>query len=237
MIKKVIHYCWFGDSAKPESVLKCINSWKKYCPDYEIIEWNENNFDINCCDYVKEAYENKKYAFVSDFCRVYVLMNYGGVYLDTDVELIKNIDKFLKYSFCMCFQDDEYLNTGFIISKKNNKIIKDILDYYYSTKFVINDKLNMTSNPVIFTKILSKYKLIINNTNQITDYFAIFSNDYFCPMDYKTKVLKKTNNTYAIHWFDGSWLSTKTKIVLVIKRLIKKIIGCNNYEKIKKIIK
>lgn len=93
MIEKVIHYCWFGGAEKNEIILTCIESWKKFCPDYKIIEWNENNFDINMCDFIKEAYENKKWVFVSDFVRLYVLYNYGGIYLDTDVELMDSLDE------------------------------------------------------------------------------------------------------------------------------------------------
>ncbi|MEI3219550.1 MAG: glycosyltransferase [Lachnoclostridium sp.] len=95
MIPKVIHYCWFGRGKMPELANKCIESWKKYCPDYEIIEWNEDNFDINCCPYVKEAYESKRFAFVTDYVRLYAMYTQGGIYMDTDVEVLRNLDEFL----------------------------------------------------------------------------------------------------------------------------------------------
>ena len=106
MIPKVIHYCWFGNNPKPKMVKKCINSWKKYCSDYEIIEWNENNFDVNYCDYVKEAYEAKKWAFVSDFARLWIIYNCGGIYLDTDVEIIRNLDELLNDKAFFGFEDN-----------------------------------------------------------------------------------------------------------------------------------
>ncbi len=234
-MKKIIHYCWFGGKNKPESVLKMIDSWKKFCPDYKIIEWNEENFNLNSCDYVKEAYETNNYAFVSDFARIKVLYEYGGVYLDTDVELIGSLDKFINSKFCVGFQDEEYINTGLIIAEKGNKILMDILNYYENRHFLINGKCDRTSNPVIITEILKKYGLIIKNQNQFYDNLIIYANDYFCPLDYKTKKLNKTINTACIHWFDGSWLTANQKRKLKIKKFLKKIIGEKIYDCIKEL--
>ena len=111
-IPKIIHYCWFGGKPLPNTAIKCIRSWKKHCPDYEIHCWNEKNFDINVCPYVKEAYEEKAWAFVSDYARLWIIYNYGGIYLDTDVELLKNIDNLLKYDVFMGFENKQYVNTG-----------------------------------------------------------------------------------------------------------------------------
>ena len=123
MIPKKIHYCWFGKGEKPKLVKDCIDSWKKNCHDYEIIEWNEDNFDININAYVKEAYECKKYAFVTDFVRLFVLKKYGGVYMDTDVEVIKSLDGFLKHHAFSSFENNDYIPTGIMASEKNNKWI------------------------------------------------------------------------------------------------------------------
>lgn len=237
MNEKIIHYCWFGNKEKPKSVLKMIDSWKKFCPDYKIIEWNENNFDVNCCDYVKEAYECKKYAFVSDYARIYALNKIGGIYIDTDVELRKNLDNFLKYDFCMSFQDDEYLNTGLIISKKNNLILNEILNYYKKHHFIIDNNMDMTSNPFIITNILKKHGLIVENKRQLINNILILPSEFFCPMNYQTRILKITKNTYAIHWFSATWLDDKTKIKSKITMIIKRIIGITKFNKIKSIVK
>lgn len=128
MIPKVIHYCWFGGNEKSEIIKQCIASWKKYCPDYEIIEWNESNFDINCCQYVKEAYEAKKWAFVSDYARYKIIYEHGGIYLDTDVELLDNLDKYLIYDTWFPRETQRTFNTGVgFAAIKNNKLIKNYI--------------------------------------------------------------------------------------------------------------
>lgn len=136
MIPKVIHYCWFGYNEKPELVERCIESWKKYLPDYEIREWNEENFDINLCDYVRQAYNEGKWAFVSDVARLWIIYNEGGIYLDTDVELHNSLDELLQTKCWFCYDDIRYINTGIGFgSEKGHFIIKSILDDYYNREF------------------------------------------------------------------------------------------------------
>lgn len=136
MIPKVIHYCWFGHNEKPELVKRCIESWKKYLPDYEIKEWNEENFDINLCDYVRQAYDEGKWAFVSDVARLWIIYNEGGIYLDTDVELHKNLDELLDYSCWFGCDDIRYINTGLGFgANKKQWLIGKILEDYYDKKF------------------------------------------------------------------------------------------------------
>lgn len=154
-IPKTVHYCWFGGKEKPELTNMCISSWKKHLPDYEIIEWNENNFDINMNNFVKEAYEAKKFAFVSDYVRAYVLYNYGGIYLDTDVEVIKPLDQFLDHNVFTGCESDKYCVTGTIGSTKNHELIKSLLEYYDNKKFRLdNNEYNNTPNTVIITEII-----------------------------------------------------------------------------------
>lgn len=178
-IPKIIHYCWFGGNEKPECILKCIKSWKKYCPDYEIKEWNETNFDINLFQYTKEAYEAKKWAFVSDVARLWVIYNYGGIYMDTDVEILNNIDHILEYDLFMFFQSERTLNTGMGFgAPKNNHIVKSILDDYRKIQFVSNNgKYNMTACPILNTNVLREIvpEIQLNGHRQIINNMAFFS--------------------------------------------------------------
>ncbi len=258
MIPKIIHYCWFGGNEKPKLFKKCYKSWKKYCPDYEIIEWNESNFDLNCCQYVKEAYEAKKWAFVSDYVRVWALHNYGGIYLDTDVEVTKNLDGFLCHSAFTGFESEKYPFTAVFGCEKKHSITEKVMKSYLDRKFKLDDNsYDMMTNTELVTSILVKeYKVLLNNQTQIfDDGLVIYSNDYFCPRDYQNLSLNITANTHAIHWFSASWHTEEEnknhkKLIQKIKRLeridflkhipnmaAKKIIGDSLYNKIKKKIK
>ena len=237
-IPKKIHYCWFGGKELPKLAKKCIESWKKYCPDYEIIEWNENNFDINMNTYVKEAYENKKWAFVTDYVRLYALYNYGGIYMDTDVEVVRNLDEFLENESFFGFEDSNHVSTGIMASKKNNQLIKEISNHYDTRNFIMKDgKLDMTTNVIIITEILSKKGLKKNNKKQTIEGLTIYPSEFFCPLDCNSKKLRKTRNTHAIHWFSGSWLDLKTKLKMKIWKIGLNIIGEKNMHKISNRIK
>lgn len=233
MIPKRIYYCWFGKKTLPKQAKKCINSWKKNLKDYEIFEINEDNFDVTKCIYTKEAYENKKYAFVTDYVRLYALYNYGGIYMDTDVEVIRNLDEFLKHDAFSGFEDEKYVPTGIMASKKKNQIIKELLDYYNDRHFVLDDgSLDLKTNTEIITEFFEKKGLIKNNKKQIIDGFALYPNDYFCPVNHDTHKLEKTNNTYTIHWFSGSWIPKKEKFKIKLYQFLKKILGEKNLKKI-----
>ena len=211
-IPKIIHYCWFGKNPYPELTKKCINSWKKYCPDYEIIEWNEDNFNVNCNQYTKEAYDAKKWAFVTDYVRLFALYNYGGIYLDTDLELIKPIDSFLTYPAFSGFENEYMIPTAIMGSEKGNDWIKSLLKHYDNEHFVSKDgSLNLTTNVEIITKITKNlYDIELNNTFQMVDgKFALFPNYYFCPKEYFSEKITITEQTYAIHHFSSSWKNVK----------------------------
>lgn len=215
MIPKILHYCWFGKKPLSDFTLKCIESWKKYCPDYQIREWNEGNFNIDENLYAKEAYEAKKYAFVSDYARVKILYEYGGIYLDTDVEILQNLDPFLKHNVFSGFETEKQALTAVWGSKKGDKNLKEILQYYDDRRFVLNNGLyDNTTNVTIFTKIFLKKGLILNNKLQTINGFTIYPSDFFCPKDVVTKEINITENTYTIHHFDGSWLSDFEKKVV-----------------------
>lgn len=211
-IPKVIHYCWFGRGKKPKLAKKCIKSWKKYLYDYEIIEWNEDNFDINCNQYVKEAYEVKKYAFVSDYVRLYALYNYGGIYMDTDVEVIKSLDEFLIHEAFSGFESPEFIPTGIMACVKGYKLFEEFLNYYNDRRFVKDDgSYDTTTNVVIMTGICEKYGLIKNNKLQTINGFTLYPKTYFCPLNCNNKESDFSDKTYTIHHFAGSWISKAEK--------------------------
>ena len=241
-IPKKIHYCWFGGNPLPELAQKCIDSWKKYLPDYEIIRWDESNFDFSINDYVREAYENKKWAFITDYVRLYVLYNYGGIYMDTDVEVLKPLDELLTHKAFSGFEDKINIPTGIIASEKHNKWIKYLLDYYKDRHFIVDGKINYTTNVLIITEMTKKkYGLKQNNTYQDLKDVVFYPNDYFCPKDHMNGEIYLTDNTYCIHHFSGSWQSKGMKLREKVFRTIHKIFGRKvsdfMYKLYKKIVK
>lgn len=210
-IPKIIHYCWFGHSPIPELAQKCINSWKLYCPDYEIRLWNEDNFDLDICCYVEEAYKERKWAFVSDYARFWILYNYGGVYFDTDVEIIRPIDDILSTGGFMSFEADGRFNVApglGMAAEKGNKIFNEVLEYYKSIHFVDDDgNLNLIPVGEHVSKLLVSHGLKKNNKNQFIDGIAIYSTEYFCPKDVRSGEVIITNNTRTIHHYSATWLT------------------------------
>lgn len=215
MIPKVIHYCWFGGNPLSDLAKKCIESWKKYCPDYEIVEWNENNFDVESCDYVREAYQAKKWAFVSDYARFKILYDEGGVYFDTDVELIKSIDTLLEKGGFMASESiccDVASGLG-IAAPKGLLLYKEILCDYEQSNFITeNGNVDLTTVVEKVTKILEKHGLKHKDIIQEVADIIIYPKEYFCPKDYVTGEINITENTVSIHHFNASWLSEKDRI-------------------------
>lgn len=217
MIPKVIHYCWFGKNELPQKAQKCIDSWKKYCPEYEVKRWDEDNFNLKCSTFVKEAYEMKKWAFVSDFARLKIIYDEGGIYLDVDVELIKNMDDLLKNESFFGEESSGYINTGLGFgAEKNNKIVLKLMEEYKNKHFVLpNGNLDTVPCPQKNTRPLRKmgYSCCENKIWK-KDGVTVYPFDYFCPIDYKTGILKITEHTYSIHHFSAMWHSKLDKIIL-----------------------
>lgn len=213
MIPKVIHYCWFGGNPQNGVIEKCIESWKKYCPDYEINEWNESNYDVTKHSFMKAAYEAKKWAFVSDYARVDILYHQGGVYLDTDVELVKSLDAFLNYDFYAGFESVNFVAFGLGFgSTEGHPVVKAILDYYDCLEFPDTEfGRSMVSSPRIQTTVLAKHGMVCNNQTQEFEGCHIFNTEYFNPMSFKTGETNLTNNTVSIHHYDMSWLTESNK--------------------------
>lgn len=216
MIPKTIHYCWFGGNKKPKLFKKCYKSWKKYCPDYEIIEWNESNFDISSCPlYVRQAYEAKKWAFVTDYVRLKIIYDNGGIYFDTDVELKKNIDFLLSYKAFFGLENrGDVINTGLGCgAERGTKILYDILRDYEDIPFINADgSFDMTPCPERNTQIFLKYGLIQDDTKQILEEnILVLPTRVLSPLNYETGKMKITEDTVAIHWFESSWHTKEEK--------------------------
>lgn len=234
-IPKVIHYVWFGEKELPDLAKKCIASWKKYCPDYEIREWNESNYDINSCDYIKEAYQECKWAFVSDYARMDILYRYGGLYFDTDVELIRPIDSIIENGSFMGIETEDFnkgsefgitVNPGLgIAAEPGLEIYKTILECYRTRHFRLeNGSLDTTTIVAFVTDILKNKGLQnrpgIQNVAEIT----IYPKEYFCPMNYFTGELTITENTCSIHHFQESWVGDKEKYIAGTVRRLRKFL-------------
>lgn len=209
MIPKTIHYCWFGRNPLPPLAVKCIKSWKKFCPDYKIIEWNEDNFDISSSPlYVQQAYEAKKWAFVTDYVRLFVVYEHGGIYLDTDVELIKSLSSLLNYSAYFGFETSPYIATGLGFgAEKNASVLQDLMTDYNDIPFMLDDgTCDLTPCPVRNTKVLERYGLIADGSTQLLDgNIQILSSEWLCPYYAWSGKTRRTKNTISIHWYSASW--------------------------------
>lgn len=209
-IPKIIHYCWFGGNPLPDLAQKCIASWKNFCPDYEIKEWNENNYDVRKIPYISQAYDAKKYAFVSDYARLDIIYKYGGIYLDTDVELLKSLDILLELQGFAGFDHGKHcaFGLGFGAIPKL-PIIKELRDDYDNITFLRkeNGEFNETPCPVFQTEILLKKGLKLNNSMQKIAGLTIFPAEYFDPKDFYSGKIHLTENTCSIHHYDASWVN------------------------------
>lgn len=240
MIPNKIHYCWFGGKELPADVKRCIESWKKYMPDAEIIRWDENNYDVNWLPYSEEAYEKKKFAFVSDVARLKIIYDEGGIYLDVDVELLKSFEQLRNCNMFCGFQTEAadgkfYINTGLGFgARKSNVLVKKMLDDYKNTHFVLSSgEMDLTSCPIRNSKVLEKEGFLLNNTRQEMAEGTVFPSDYFCPMDEKSGRINYSSNTYSIHHFSASWLSLGG----LIKKKVRMLIGIERWNGIKRLLK
>ena len=231
MIPKVIHYCWFGGNPLPKSAQMCIASWRKYLPDYEIKEWNESNFDVNIIPYTTEAYKAKKYAFVSDYARFWILYKYGGLYFDTDVEVIKNMDDIIaKGPFMGCENEAKagampaQLGVAPGLGLGVNPglgLYGEILNWYNTHHFITWTGVIEKNVVDITTEILNKNGIEILDDGVLkSSGILIYPKEYFCPKDYITGEMNITDKTKSIHHYSATWVGNKrTYIDKVIKRL------------------
>lgn len=235
MIPKIIHYCWFGRGEKPKLAKKCIASWKKYCPDYKLIEWNEDNFDIDAYPYAKYCLENKKYAFLSDFVRLVVVSKHGGIYFDTDVELIKRPDELLKYEAFYGFENEKNVNTGqgFGSVAMHPTIVEMEKEY---EKLRPNDagEYPLVVCPKLNTEALLQFGLVLDGTRQNIAGAEILPIEYLNPYDDPTGRLNKTKNTISIHWYSKSWMSKGTILRSKLTKPFHRIFGTDCFKWLKR---
>jgi hypothetical protein len=233
MLPKTIHYCWFGGNPKPKLAQKCIASWKKYCPDWEIIEWNESNFDVNQCAYTKFCYENKRYAYLSDYVRLWAVTQKGGIYFDTDVELIKSPDQLLEYGAFFGFEGKQYINTGLGFGAAANHwtVVAMLNAYQAKTTADLEQELSvykcLTGSPKMNTYALTPRGLVQNGKMQMLQDAAILPEDFLCPFDDQTGELNTTPNSVSIHWYgksaNGKMAAFRSRVLRPVKRILKRI--------------
>ncbi|RLL42765.1 glycosyl transferase [Oceanobacillus piezotolerans] len=237
-IPKRIHYCWFGGNEKPKQVQKFLANWQDVLWDYEIVEWNESNFDINSNSYVQQAYKEKKYAFVSDYARLKALYEEGGIYLDTDVEVFLPFDNLLHHDSFWGFEQGNYIATSTIGAAKGNKLIKQFLDLYKGILFVKEDgTINTLTNVAMVSKLIESLGVELNGHYQeIQEVGVFYPQSYFSPYDYINCRSFRTSKTYTMHHFHQSWLSPKQKLKSNLKKITSKVIGGNNIERIRNAI-
>lgn len=233
MIPKIIHYCWFGGNPLPKSAIKCINSWKKFFPDYEIKEWNESNFDMNMMPFTQEAYHAKKYAFVSDVARFWILYREGGLYFDTDVEVVASMDDIVERGAFMGVEAMDAFEKGWpavnpglgLGAEAGEEFYQDVLQYYGTIHYCDSNGERLPGTVVMHTSKLLKEKGLqptaeIQNVKGIW----IYPQDYFCPLNDVTGILKKTKNTRSIHWYSKTW-NAKPLLYYKITRVLHRVFG------------
>lgn len=232
MIPKKIHYCWFGRNKLPAKAVKCIASWKKYCPDYEIIEWNEDNYDVFQNPYTKFCYGNKKFAFLSDYARLQIIYQEGGIYFDVDVEVVRPLDDLLRNSAFFGFENEKYVATGLGFGAEvTNVVVKAMLNEYEQ---LLDGKHGTIGCPILNTSALVKRGLVQNGQQQTIDGAVIYPVRYFNPYDDPTGKLNMTDDTYSIHWFAKSWMDRRSIIRSKVAQPFHRIFGEDCFQWLKR---
>lgn len=221
MIPKTIHYIWFGGNPLTPLAERCIASWRKFCPDYEIVRWDESNFDGGGNRYFEEALGAKKWAFASDYARLKVLVENGGIYMDTDVQVLKPLDRFLEEEALSGFESETRIPTGLMACRDSFPLFERLLRDYDERNFIKpNGQPDLTTNVTYITEACLAEGLVLNGERQTVAGFTLYPKDYFCPKDWLTKEVHLTENSYAIHHFDGSWAGGGVKFKHAVMRAL-----------------
>ena len=245
MIPKKIHYCWFGRNEKSGIIKQCIQSWRDKLPDYEIIEWNEDNFDVDVCNYTKEAYENEKWAFVSDYVRLWALYHFGGVYLDTDVEVVKSLDGFLNNVALTGYESKDSPITAVMGCEQGNPIFKYLLSYYDDKSFIkLDGTMDFTTNTTTITNMFKTLGIEPNGKVQKVDDLVIYPQITFCPNNFSRIFGIISPKSYTIHHFDQSWKGDEMKEPNIRRRcrryfvgVLRNVIGTSSVAKLSQKVK
>ncbi len=231
MIPRVIHYCWFGGKPLPRQARKYIASWRRFFPGYEIKEWNETNYDVNCVPYMREAYAVGKYAFVSDYVRFDILYRYGGLYFDTDVEVIRGMEDIVECGAFLGMEKETWVNPGLAMgTEAGNNLYKEMLNHY-ATLHYTKDTITMV---VLITDILKQHGFVPTNAPQQVCGNWIYPNDYFNPLDDATGRMRKTQNTRSIHWYAKTWVDNYGSLRNRATRWVHRFFGVDRLQRLKK---
>lgn len=236
MIPKIIHYCWFGGGRLPKLAKVCIRSWRKYCPDFRFLCWTEKNTDLSMLPYAREAYMEGKYAFVSDVVRLYVVYKFGGVYLDTDVQLIRPIGGLLRYDAFFGFEISSVATGLGFGAVKRARIVQLLFDDYDNLHFISEGRLDLTPCPARNRHVFSEYGFRLDGTLQMKNGVALFPSEYFCPKNYFSNRIKLTEHTVAVHHYSASWKTVRYTDAINYKSALI-IEGCNNPKKANRILR
>lgn len=235
MIPKTIHYCWFGRGEKPKLAKKCIASWQKFCPDYKIVEWNEDNFDLNCNEYTRWCYDNKKYAYLSDYVRLAVVAKHGGIYFDTDVELIKSPDALLRHEAFYGFETPQYIATGLGFgAEANHPTVCAMEKEYHKLESGNDGKILTVGCPRLNTAALEAFNIVKNGQKQVVGGALLLPQDYLNPYDSPTGRLNVTENTYSVHWYSQSAMSKASILRSKLTRPFHRLFGNDCFRWLKK---
>lgn len=235
-VPEIIHYCWFGRGRKSREIQSYIKGWKKKLPSYEFMEWNEDTFEYEKIPFAAEAYQQKKYAFVSDVARVYALYHYGGVYLDTDVEILRDFSELCKEgSLILGFEyGGKNLMTAFLASIPHHPVMGEMLSYYHQHLFGISkENYYSIANTYLLTDLLRKQGLCLNNKQQsLEDGIVVFPEEYFSAYELRYEKNLRGSNTYTVHHFSASWMPLDIRMKKRIKKLLSRLLGADNFRKL-----
>lgn len=235
MIPKIIHYCWFGRGEMPELAKRCMASWKKYCPDYEMIEWNEDNFDFDQHPYLRDCLERQKYAFLSDFARLLVVQEYGGIYFDTDVELLRRPDELLRFQAFYGFENPQNVNTGQGFGAEPGHItVTAMAEEYLKLSADEEGHYPVAACPQLNTRALLPLGLRPDGTRQNVAGAEILPVEYLNPYDNATGKLRKTAHTYSVHWYAKSWMDRRTILRSKMTRPFHRVFGNDCFQWLKR---